>query len=584
MKAVISIAALLSIAGLACGQAIQGPSTGQTPYMVPSSASSGVKIISIASNGTGANNGTGLVPYTNDLYTNLRTGVASSYRLAGIPDGMGVYRDAADIANGTFSLLVNHELLDTDSIVRAHGSRGAYVSKWTINADANNLAVVGGQDLSTEYNLWNIQSGAYQTFNSANPMPKYSQNNTFGVQGWNTSNPNRDGIGRLCSADLAPVSAYQFGALGTAERIFMNGEEIGSGGRAFAHVTTGADAGKSYELPRLGDFSWENSAAAPLAQQKTIVLGTDDSGTGGIYVCVGNKTSIGNVVDRAGLTNGNLYGLAIPDIGLNGTSQPAESRTDVLGNSTTGARESVAFSMYNFGDTTAVPGSTLTPAGGSPIAGIQQIGDANAVVNFLRPEDIHWDTVRSNRAYFVTTDAFNERTRLYSMDFTDMANPELGGTVSMLADGGNMASVSGGLQSATGATRFQMLDNITVTKRGYVLMQEDPGNVAYQARVWLYDPFGDNMIEVAISDASRYTSAGNNFLTQDEESSGIIDAEDILGPGWFLMNMQSHNNIAGELVQGGQLMALFIPQAIPAPAGLGLLGLGGLVAARRRRA
>jgi hypothetical protein len=49
------------------------------------------------------------------------------------------------------------------------------------------------------------------------------------------------------------------------------------------------------------------------------------------------------------------------------------------------------------------------------------------------------------------------------------------------------------------------------------------------------------------------------FLTQDEESSGIIDASDILGEGWFLLDVQAHYSLAGELVEGGQLLALHYP-------------------------
>ncbi len=57
---------------------------------------------------------------------------------------------------------------------------------------------------------------------------------------------------------------------------------------------------------------------------------------------------------------------------------------------------------------------------------------------------------------------------------------------------------------------------------------------------------------------------GENALTQDEESSGIIDARDLIGPGWFLLDTQPHYTVQhfsargyAELVQDGQLMALY---------------------------
>ena len=40
--------------------------------------------------------------------------------------------------------------------------------------------------------------------------------------------------------------------------------------------------------------------------------------------------------------------------------------------------------------------------------------------------------------------------------------------------------------------------------------------------------------------------------------SGIIPAP-FLGESWYLLDVQAHYSISGELVQGGQLLALHIP-------------------------
>src|SRR5262249_17955895 len=57
----------------------------------------------------------------------------NGYRMVGIPDGLG----ALDQGN-TFEIFMNHEITGGDApgtsgpgIVRAHGSDGAFVSKWT---------------------------------------------------------------------------------------------------------------------------------------------------------------------------------------------------------------------------------------------------------------------------------------------------------------------------------------------------------------------------------------------------------------------------------------------------------------------
>jgi hypothetical protein len=104
-----------------------------------------------------------------------------------------------------------------------------------------------------------------------------------------------------------------------------------------------------------------------------------------------------------------------------------------------------------------------------------------------------------------------------------------------------------------------MMDNITVDQQGHVLLQEDPGNQAYLAKVWEYDPLGDSLKELAVHDTDRFTSGGSSFLTQDEESSGIIDVTGILGNAGeqvFLLGVQAHYSLPGELVQGGQLLLM----------------------------
>jgi hypothetical protein len=104
----------------------------------------------------------------------------------------------------------------------------------------------------------------------------------------------------------------------------------------------------------------------------------------------------------------------------------------------------------------------------------------------------------------------------------------------------------------------QMFDNITVNDRGQVLLQEDVGNNARLGKLWQYFPDTDTLKEIAHHDPDRFTPGAPNFLTQDEESSGIIPAP-FLGEGWYLADVQAHYAIPGELVEGGQLYALHVP-------------------------
>jgi len=70
---------------------------------------------------------------------------------------------------------------------------------------------------------------------------------------------------------------------------------------------------------------------------------------------------------------------------------------------------------------------------------------------------------------------------------------------------------------------------------------------------------------VAHHDAELFQPGLNTarFITQDEESSGIIDAHDVLGEGWFIFAIQVHkSNSDPELVEGGQLVAMYVDPRI----------------------
>lgn len=553
------ILSLLAAAGAAAPAFAQqtGPSTTQSSYMVASDPGSGVIFRSIISNGNGTTTNNELYPRL-DPNTNLPI-AGQNYRMVGIPDGLGAFSNG----DGTFTLLMNHELNNAAGIVRTNGTgtNGSFVSRWVIGSTAtgsgaNFLQVTGGRDADTTVNLFS--GGSYTAYNAANPLP---------VNG---------GVSRLCSGDLPAPSAFAYTApngtvYGTDARIFMGGEESGPEGRAFAHIVTGPEAGNAYQLPYLGRFSWENAVANPLAQLNTVVVGTDDTANqGGLYVYVGTRQTTGNAIDRAGLSNGGLYSVSV-----SGTTN--ESQANVLGTSSPVTSAPFSLSPLNTtGNVSSITGAQL-----------QASGVANGEMNWRRPEDAAWNPANPNQLFFVTTASVGNNSRLWRMSFSDITNPSAGGNVEMLFDGTSTSSLAGGLVSATGASTVEMMDNMCVTNDGrFVLIQEDAGPNNRLGRLWLYDIASDLVTEVGISDAARFSTGAPGFLTNDEETSGIIDASDILGQGWFLLNMQAHYAIGTstqELVEGGQVMALYIPQTVPTPGAAGLLGLAGLAIARRRR-
>jgi hypothetical protein len=60
-----------------------------------------------------------------------------------------------------------------------------------------------------------------------------------------------------------------------------------------------------------------------------------------------------------------------------------------------------------------------------------------------------------------------------------------------------------------------------------------------------------------VQDPAQFATGGANFITTDEESSGIIDASRFLGKGTFLFDAQVHKGHAEtDKVEYGQLVTL----------------------------
>lgn len=513
-KRTCSLAALTlaaaTLAGTAAAQTT-GPSTTTSPYVLPSSTSYSTTSLLTVGDSIGG------------------------YRMVGIADGLGAF----DNGDGTFTVLMNHELGNTVGVNRAHGAKGTFVSKWVINKST--LAVVSGSDLMQQVFNWNV---ATQT-NDATPMAPFAFN-------------------RFCSSDLPAVSAYYNAAtgLGTTARIYMHGEEGGATGYQLGTVVTGPSAGNSYVL---GKFNlntngsgitavgaWENTVANPFPQDKTVVASGNDGGTGimnnSVSVYVGTKQATGSEVDKAGLTNGTLKF-------VNVTGSPTE-----IVNTTTRA-------------TNITSGTRFTLSGTSSTV-------------FSRPEDGAWNPVNPKEFYFVTTDQIDQvadgvgaqvgSTRLWRLTFDDITNPDLGGKIDLVIDG-----------RTVGTEKVNMFDNMTITAQGIIFLQEDVGNAAHNGKIWKYTPATDALVRIAHHDVARFGDVGVAPVTPfsaDEETSGILDVSSILGSGKFLTVDQAHYAINAanprgfsnpdELVEGGQFL-LLSTTAAPVPAlPLGLLPWG----------
>ena len=353
---------------------------------------------------------------------------------------------------------------------------------------------------------------------------------------------------RLCSADLPDEKALRHGNLGTKERIFLNGEEVTTG-RPWARIATGPHAGEAWELPRLGKMAYENVVACPHGKDKTIVALFDDSNlettatpaTGApseVYIYVGTKQTTGSDIEKAGLTNGKLYGMKV----FRGNTLVTEESNDFgLGNASTGYVNHGRFELVEVGAAGDVSHLSANA--------IEQDSIAKNVFRMMRPEDGAWDPRGDGKdsLYFVTTASVSPllNSRLWRLRFNDIDNPGDGGEIDILLTN----------------TPGRMFDNITIDKLGRILLQEDTGGNAWISKIWAYGIDTGSLVEVAHHDPELFLSGVNpsKFITQDEESSGIIDAQEIFGQGWFLFVVQNHRaNPDPALVQGGQLLALYV--------------------------
>jgi hypothetical protein len=435
----------------------------------------------------------------------------NGYELVGLPDGTGAYAFHGDVR-----LFMNHELENTQGITRRHGEPGAFVSAWVIDPATGD--VVRGSDLiDPSVRYWDYLTGGY----ASEPNGAGTQPDGDVFAGWSAA------FSRFCSASLTKHSQLYNEDSGSGYRgqIYFANEEAGDEGRTFG-VTTRGDA---VQLPRLGLASWENTLAAYNQTDTTLTVGNEDAATGQLRLHVGHKGDVGSPLRKAGLTNGTNY---VVDLVEEAVATDAEFRT------TYGKGQPVAFDV-------------------SPVDWNQSGADQNAEaaaegLTLNRIEDGAWDPRHPNDYYFDTTEGapFTGRDGggLWRLSFKNIERPAMGGTLELLLDGSE-------------APFLNKPDNITIDRRGNLLIQEDPGATDHLARIVAYRISDGARGVIAQFDPSLFMPGTPGYITNDEESSGIITTARLFGPDTFLFDAQVHaptvNNVE-EFVQRGQLLTMHV--------------------------
>ena len=426
--------------------------------------------------------------------------MVGTYLVPGIPDGLGVIK-----SGNSLRVITTHEWSATNAVAAGRTSAGGLVSGSFLSDmtyDLKTQKVTKAVDLFKDVVWYDYTTGKYGKTPGApaGALVKDSYgslNHTYLLN-------------RFCSGSLAPAGSFfdKASGYGFSDAVFLAGEEGGDESRAFA---TNLTNGQLVQLPALGLSAWENVIPAP-NKGKTTVLMTNEDGAATDsqqWMYVGTKTKTGAWYEKAGFTNGKSYVVAAAAGAA--VANDAEIRTKYGKNKPF----PISFAEVN-----------------TKVNGKDQNIEANAKgIEFARVEDGHFDPKKPNDYYFVTTqsdsDPLNKAVAattpnpatptvsrdggaLWRIRFNDVSKPLSGATLELLLDGSESIYMS-------------KPDNISVDSFGNVLIQEDPGNNAHLARIVSYRISDGKVGTIAQFKAEYFTSTGASFITQDEESSGIID-------------------------------------------------------------
>lgn len=445
----------------------------------------------------------------------------NGYQFVGVPDALSVMPMGS---SNHITLLVNHELGADKGTVRAHGQKGSFVSQWVVRRDG---AIIKGEDLIKSVKYWNGSSWAN--------APVGTDSAAFS---------------RFCSGSVA-LSGVLFDNVsrkGTTAPIYFANEEVGNESRVFGVDTR---TGVATELPALGRASWETTVVAAGTGVKTVAIGNEDGSDdqSQVWVYQGTKTAVGDVIARSGLVGGTQSVIRVVDGQGNYLATDTAFRAAIA----KGTPANFTLESINTNQSGAAMNAEALTKGTS----------------LSRVEDGMFDPNHPNDYYFATTSggaanlASLKSGGIWKLSFTDVRNPSLGGTLTLLLDSTSIPKYKG-----ADTTAMNMPDNLVVDSHGNILIQEDPGNNAVVARIFAYRISDGAFAEVARFDANRFSTGAPQFLTQDEESSGIVEAPSMFGANTYLFDAQVHTtteldagtgpNTVEEIVEGGQLLKMTV--------------------------
>jgi hypothetical protein len=462
--------------------------------------------------------------------------------LRGIPDGMGALKNA----DGTITLLSNHEVSLSSPTAQnsktATGTWGSSISVMTYAPATKKITKM--EPLIKNMTYYDYKARTWGS-SFANSVPSYIP----AIDPYGSAN-GTNGLNRFCSGDLVAAGGFSYTEVtpvkttkvvkgksvttttnkstvyGYDGAVYLTGEEGSDGSRGFAFDLNG----NGIQIPHFGLANWENFLTKPETGKTTVVMGNEDNNAtdSQLYMYVGTKQTTGaNFAEKAGLTNGKLYAVAIADIATDNAFRASKK---------IGEKVEVGFNELNL------------DARFSNFANQAQYSGTT----FSRVEDGEWDPKNPNVYYFVTTEsnkdplatsanpayegAKRDGGALWRMTFKNATNPLAGAEIEMLLNGSE-------------SILMNKPDNLTIDENGYVLIQEDPGNNAQLARMIAYRISDGKLATIATFDEKYFKTGAAAFMTADEESSGVINVNKLLKPAgdsksYFFFNAQLHTTLS----------------------------------------
>jgi hypothetical protein len=324
----------------------------------------------------------------------------------------------------------------------------------------------------------------------------------------------------LCSATLATVGATPW---------FLTGEEAPNSARLGSSLALDTATGRYVETPWFGHMYHENVVPVSGLDRSVVVIAEDgQAGRSQLYVYTAStlrRAIHGKGTLRAWVPTGRTDANPSPDdIGAGETLRGRFVRISQRMNSTPKELEDASQAMGAF--------------------------------DFVRIEDAVADPAQPGVVYFADTGAAHKETfrgRIYELKVSP--SDPLRARLSVLLDG-------------DASDDMFNPDNLAVNDKALVI-QEDR-NYAHSGynRVLVYR-FADESLEAVARTDPRPIAIKRAGGPGAWESSGVIDASDLFGDGWWLLDVQAGDvrvSVPGPSLEpdsaegeGGQLLKVFIP-------------------------